>query len=136
MDAPLQPGPRRTVLVLNGYEDVRDLMRFALQEEGFAAVAADVDGALHGGVLKMLLEVHAPVVVVYDVAPPYDRSWLYLEALRSTGPLKNIPLVLTTTNDTRLRQLVAISEPLVEIFGKPTDLGQLVAAVHRAAGPA
>jgi CheY-like chemotaxis protein len=122
--------------VLNGYEDVRDLMRFALQEEGFAAVAADVDEALHGGVLKMLLEVHAPVVVVYDVAPPYDRSWLYLEALRSTGPLKNIPLVLTTTNDMRLRQLVAISEPLLEIFGKPTDLGQLVEAVHRAAGPA
>jgi CheY-like chemotaxis protein len=109
---------------------------FALQDEGFATVAADVDEALRGGVLKMLMDLHAPVVVVYDVAPPYDRSWLSLEALRSTGPLKNIPLVLTTTNDRRLRELVATSEPLVEILGKPTDLGQLVAAVHRAAGPA
>jgi CheY-like chemotaxis protein len=114
---------------------MRDLMRLALQDEGFAAVTADIDEALHGGVLKNLLDLHAPVAVIYDVSPPYDRSWLYLEALRSNGLLRNVPLVLTTTNNERLRELVATSEPVVEIFGKPTDLGELIAAVHRAAGP-
>ena len=111
-------------------------MRIALEDEGFAVVTANVDEVRRGaGDLKALIDAHAPVAVVYDVAPPYDRSWLYLEALRSTGALKGMPLVLTTTNDHRLRELVGTSEPVVEIFGKPSDLGQLVAAVHRAAGP-
>jgi DNA-binding response OmpR family regulator len=111
-----------------------DLMRLVLEQEGFAAVTADPDHARLGEMdLKALLEAHAPVVVVYDVAPPYDRSWLYLEALRTSGLLKGVPIVLTTTNEHRLRELVATSEPVIEVFGKPFDLGELVAAVRRAA---
>jgi CheY-like chemotaxis protein len=134
-DSRLLPGPRHTILVLNGYQDLIDLLRLVLEDAGFAVGSANVDDVRRGEVdLKALVELHVPRVVVYDVSPPYERSWLYLEAMRSTGPLRNVPLVLTTTNEKRLRELVATSEPILEVFGKPFDLGQVVEAVRRAAG--
>jgi len=40
MPTPIQPGPRRTVLVLNRYQDMMDLMRMVIEDEGFAAATA------------------------------------------------------------------------------------------------
>jgi DNA-binding NtrC family response regulator len=132
---PIAPGPRRTVLILNGFQDLLDMMRIALENAGFAVMTGDVDHLRRGHLdLKGIISQYAPVVVVYDVSPPYDRNWMFLEALRSSGPLAGLPLVLTSTNERRLRELVATSEPVIEVFGKPFDLLQLMDAVKRAAG--
>jgi hypothetical protein len=48
--------------------------------------------------------------------------------------LKGRPIVLTTTNEKRLREFVSTSEPVIEIFGKPYDMKEVTAAVRRAAG--
>lgn len=128
------PGPRKLVLVLNGYQDVMEMLRVALEKAGFATVTANVDELRRGaGDLKGLIESHEPSVVIFDLAPPYDHSWVYLESLRTNGPLRGRPLVLTTTNERRVREFVATDEPLIEVFGKPYDIGQVVEAVRRRA---
>lgn len=129
-----QPQARGTVAVLNGLADMVELWRIALEDRGFVVVSAELDDVRRGVVdLKTFLEAHDPIVVVFDVTPPYDRTWQYLNHLRTVGPLKGRRLVLTTTNERRLRELVTTSEAIIEIFGKPFDLAQTVAAVERAA---
>jgi len=125
---------RGTVAVLNGLADMVELWRIALETRGFVVVSAELDDIRRGLTnLKAFMEAHNPKVVIFDVTPPYDRSWQYLDQLRTTGPLKGRKIVLTTTNERRLRELVSTSEPVIEIFGKPFDLELTVAAVERAA---
>jgi DNA-binding NtrC family response regulator len=132
---PLTPGPRQVVLVVNGYQDLMEMLRLSLEFGGFAAVTINVDDVRRARAdLKGLVETHDPAAVIYDVAPPYDHSWVYLESLRTEGPLRGRPIILTTTNERRLREVVKTSEPIVEIFGKPYDIEQVVAAIHRVLG--
>jgi DNA-binding NtrC family response regulator len=124
----------KTVAVLNGLADIVELWRLSLEDRGFIVVSATLDDIRRGGSdLKALIEAHDPCVVIYDITPPYDRSWQYLEHLRTAGPLKGRRLVLTTTNERRVRELIGSQEPIIEIFGKPYDLEQVLAAVERAA---
>jgi DNA-binding NtrC family response regulator len=129
-----QPRARGTVAVLNGLADMVELWRIALETRGFVVVSAELDDIRRGITdLKAFLDAHDPRVVIYDITPPYERSWQYLDQLRTVGPLKGRRLVLTSTNERRLRELVALSEPVIEIFGKPFDLDMTVQAVERAA---
>ena len=125
---------RGTVAVLNGLADMVELWRIALESRGFVVVSAELDDIRRGQTdLRAFLEAHDPKVVIFDITPPYDRSWQYLDQLRRIGPLKGRKIVLTTTNERRLRELVSTSEPVIEIFGKPFDLELTVEAVERAA---
>jgi DNA-binding NtrC family response regulator len=120
--------------VLNGLADMVELWRIALETKGFVVVSAELDDIRRGLTdLKAFMEAHNPKVVIFDITPPYERTWQYLDQLRTTGPLKGRKIVLTTTNERRLRELVSTSETVIEIFGKPFDLELTVAAVERAA---
>ena len=134
-DGPLTPGPRQLVLVINGYQDIMEMLRLALESAGFAAVTINVDEVRRGRAdLRGLVETHDPAAVVYDVAPPYDHSWVYLESLRSTGPLKDRPVIVTTTNVSRVREFVQVQEPVLEIYGKPYVIDQVIDGVRRVLG--
>jgi DNA-binding NtrC family response regulator len=125
---------RGTVAVLNGLADMVELWRIALESRGFVVVSAELDDVRRGLTdLKAFLEAHDPKVIIFDITPPYERSWQYLDQLRRIGPLKGRKIVLTTTNERRLRELVSTSEPVIEVFGKPFDLELTVEAVERAA---
>ena len=50
------------------------------------------------------MEQHKPAAVVIDIAPPYDRSWLFVQHLVSTSPLSGVPAVFTTTNEQHVRE--------------------------------
>ena len=100
-----------------------------------AVISAQADEARRGDVnLQGVVDAHDPAVIVYDVQPPYDINWRYLEGLRTSGAFKGRPVVITTTNEKRLREFVASGEPVIEIFGKPYDMNEVVTAVRRAAG--
>jgi DNA-binding NtrC family response regulator len=127
-------GPRsvRPVLLLNGYEDMVEMLRMTLETAGFPTITGDLDRIRRTmSDLQAVVTAHDPGVVIYDIAPPYDRSWNYLQTLRTQGPLKDRPLVLTTTNERRLREMVSTPEAIIEIFGKPYDSAQVVDAVSR-----
>jgi hypothetical protein len=52
----------------------------------------------------MMRRVTNPVVILWDLAPPYDRNWAFLQLLRTTV-LKGRRLVLTTTNKAQVERL-------------------------------
>jgi hypothetical protein len=75
---------------------------------------------------------HNPRVVIYDIPPPYDRSWLFFEHLRSLPSMKGRKFVLTSTNPQRVQQIAHPDQPVYEIIGKPYDLQMIIDAVRQA----
>jgi DNA-binding NtrC family response regulator len=130
---PSGQSPSRFVLVLNGMKDIVELFRIYLEQDGWSVISATVDEAKRGELdLQALVAAHDPAVVVFDVPPPYDVNWRYLDALRTSGAFVGRAVVVTTTNERRLREFVDTDERLIEVFGKPFDMTEVVKAVRRA----
>ena len=121
------------VAVLNSNDDLVELLRHLLEQAGFITVTGHVDDVRRGQLdLINFVEQHNPNVIVYDLVPPYDRSWNYLYLLRDSEPLRGLPFVLTSVNPKRATEVVGQSEMVYEIVGKPVDLDQIVTAVKEA----
>ncbi len=122
------------VAVFNTSPDVVDMLRLALNMEGFVVVTGmtfDIrDGHLD---LDSFVRTHQPDVIVYDVGLPYDQNWQLCCHIRRRPTVAHIPFVLTSTNAARVRPLTA-DEPVHEIVGKPYDLIELVRILRRICG--
>jgi CheY-like chemotaxis protein len=120
--------------VLNSSEDTVEMLRMYLELEGFIAVSAHVHAIRRGKqtVAEAIAE-HKPAVIIYDVAPPYDRTWTFYKHLRTLEGLKECRWVITSTNPQRVKELAPDSRSLdiLEVIGKPYDLQQIVDAVKR-----
>jgi CheY-like chemotaxis protein len=122
-----------SVAVFNTNDDVVELLRMVIEQAGFAVVTGHIDDIKRGQLdLQTFVEQHDPKVIVYDIGPPYDRSWTFLEHLRNRPPLQGRQFVLTTTNIARVREAVGPAENVFEIVGKPFDLDVIVRAVKEA----
>jgi DNA-binding NarL/FixJ family response regulator len=121
------------VAILNSNDDTVEMLRLMVENEGMVAVSAHVSDLRRGQFdFGGFLAEHDPKVIIYDVPPPYDRSWLFLEHLRALPVTKNRKFVITSTNPTRLQQIANPQEPVLEIIGKPYDLQMIIDAVKKA----
>ena len=124
-----------TVAVFNANEDVVEMLRIVLENAGFVVVSAHVDDIRRGMTnLADFIEEHDPRVIVFDLVPPYDRSWRFVEHLKSAPRMKGRAFVLTSTNAKRAEDLSRGATDIHEILGKPYDLDEVVRAVRGAAG--
>jgi DNA-binding NarL/FixJ family response regulator len=123
------------VAVFNSNDDVVEMLRLALEHAGLVVVSGHIDAIRRGEQrLSDVIEEHDPGVILYDLVPPYDRSWRFLEHLRDTPAMKGRRFVITSTNVARARDIVGTAEHVYEIIGKPYDIDEIVKAVQRAAG--
>lgn len=124
------------IAVFNSSADTVDMLRTALEGQGFHTVSGHI-ADLKKGELDFIdfIEHHRPAVIVYDISPPYETNWTFLRLVRSSKPVQGCRFVLTTTNKPVLDDLVGQTEA-IEIIGKPYDLERVVAAVRSALGDA
>jgi CheY-like chemotaxis protein len=122
------------VAVFNSSDDMVELLRILFERHGFVVVTGHIGQIRRGELdLNSFVEQHKPNVVVYDLVPPYDRQWRFLDHLRQSAPLKNVPFVLSSSNAAATRELSGHDEQIIEVVGRPFEFDALVAAVKRAA---
>jgi len=125
-------GSKPTIAVFNSSSDTVDLLRTALEAEGFQTVVGNIPDVKKGELdLVDFINQHTPAVIVYDISPPYDANWRFLRLVRSSEALQRREFVLTTTNKPALDKLVGDTEAL-EVIGKPYDLRRIIDAVRAA----
>jgi len=126
------PAPA-TVAVVNSNEDVVELLRVALERAGFVVVSAHVDEIRRGRQsLSDLVTAHEPRVLIYDLVPPYDRNWRFLEHLQTAPAMQGRRFIITSANAAAARELSGASADVYEVLGKPYDIDEIVKVVARA----
>jgi len=131
----MTPSTQRLIAVFNSSEDLVELLRIVLEQNGFVVVTGHIDELRHGKIdLRAFVEQYKPSAILYDLIPPYDRHWDFVDYLRTVSPLKGIRFILTSTNAAMARQLAARSEEVIEVFGRPFDLDEIVKVARRVAG--
>lgn len=73
---------------------------------------------------EALMAAFQPDAILLDVGIPYEENWSALQRLRH-DPNITCPVIVTTTNEQALRQLVGVEERIQQVIGKPYDLDQL-----------
>ena len=131
MDA-VERGHSPAVVIINTTPDTVDLLKDVLEKAGFLVVTGYTHDVREGKLdLEMMIRVTNPVVILWDLAPPYDRNWAFLQLLRTTV-LKGRRMVLTTTNKAQVERLIGLDHEVYEVVGKAEDLDAIVRATKEA----
>jgi hypothetical protein len=126
-------GKPEVVAIFNTNDDTVELLRTVIEQAGFVAVSGHVDDIRRGKLdVEEFIGANHPRVILYDIAPPYDRSWNFFEHLRQMPAIRGKHFVITSANVERARELCGTSEQIYEIVGKPYDLERIVKAVKEA----
>src|SRR5687768_14420006 len=121
------------VAVVNTNPDLVRILRGALERVGFIVTIIHIEDIKLAAVdVEAFLRDNNPRVIVYDVAPPYDQNWMFLQHLRTATGFKGRHFVLTTVNSARLHEIVGPEESVYEIVGGEADIGVVVRAVKEA----
>lgn len=127
------------VAVFNSSADVVQLLRTALEEDGYTTATAHVTEIKQGQQdVVEFFERYDPQVVIYDVSLPYAENWTFFKLIRDAQAAQGRAFIVTTPNKHALEETIGDSEAL-ELIGKPYDLRTIldrVAAALRAAGAA
>jgi DNA-binding response OmpR family regulator len=120
-----------TVAVFNSSDDTVEMLALVLEQHGFHVVKGHVTD-VKSGVTDFVNFVakHDPRAIIWDVSPPYDENWKFLQLLRSSDSLDGRCLVVTTTHKQHLDKLANADTGALEIIGKPYDLNLVVKAIQ------
>jgi hypothetical protein len=121
------------VAIINTSDDLVELLKVNIESAGLVVVTihiAEIRAANFD--VDTWLKVHDPRVVVYDVAPPFDKSWRFLDHLRNSPAFVGRRFVLTSPNVTRVHEVVKTDETVYEVVGQEEDIHEIVQAVREA----
>jgi len=126
---PASWGTRRTVLIVEDSDDVRDLFGEVLSAAGWAAVS------VHDGVEAMmyLRSKPAPALILLDMLMPDMDGWQFRRAQLSDPVLAKIPVVVVSCMETVRNSAMGFGA--ISFLSKPVLPEDLLAAVTTACNP-
>jgi len=125
---------RRDILVVEDEADIRKLVRYNLEQEGFALLeAADGEQAL------ALLHKQRPHLVILDLMLPGMNGLEVCRVLRADERLAKLPVLMLTARATEVDKVLGLEIGADDYVTKPFSPRELVARVkallRRAYGP-
>ena len=122
-----------TVAIVNTNPDLVRKLQVSLETAGFVVFVVHVEQIRTAGAdLDGFLRQQDPQVIVYDVAPPFDQNWRFLEHLRHSPGWQQRQFVLTTVDEKRLHEVVGRDETVYEIVGLEEEIDEIIRAVKEA----
>ena len=116
--------PKTKILIVEDEEQVVQLLRYKLQQEGYQALAArdGVEG------LRVCQEQH-PDLVLLDVMLPRMNGW---EACRRIREFSDVPIIMLTARGTEQEKVRGLNLGADDYLTKPFSLAELIARVQAA----
>ncbi len=121
----------RRILLVDDYVEVRDAVREALEERGYAVVEA-----AHGQQALHYLVSHAPGAVdliVLDLVMPVMDGWQFLRVASNYVGLMRIPVVIVSGHPPRLNQ--TNHRGVIGVLHAPYEMRELIALVAAGLSP-
>ena len=121
--------------IINTSPDTVEMLRIVLEQAGFVVVTAYTHELRALQVdIESIVRQYQPKLIIYDIAPPYEKNWREFITTSCMPALKGINFIVTTTNAKHVKDVAGQDRQVFEIGGKPYDLDILVEAVKEAAG--
>jgi phosphate regulon transcriptional regulator PhoB len=125
---------RKKILIVEDEKDIRDLVRYHLEQEGFSVLEAD-----EGELALALVRRERPVLVVLDVLLPGMSGLDICRAIRLDEESARVPIVMLTARAAEVDKVVGLEMGADDYVTKPFSPRELVARVkaviRRALGP-
>lgn len=109
-----------TVLVVEDEEELREMMRDALEMNGYTVVTADEGQAA----LDALERIEKVCLVLLDLLMPGMSGWEFFEKMRARPELASVPVVVHSSAPSRAPAGVT------RVLQKPMDLERLLLVVR------
>lgn len=111
---------RKRVLVIDDDLPLRGMLAAALDKHGFQVLLAG-DGA-EG---QRALTIHKPDVVLLDLAMPDVNGWDFLQRLKESGHLGQVPIIVVSAH-LRIEPQAVLQMGVSAILPKPFNLPELI----------
>ncbi len=114
-----------TILIVDDSDFILHLLETVFSTEGFRARVAS------SGLSAIAMAwAETPDVVLLDVRMPKTDGWHVLRALRSHGPTRDVPVVVTSTDDHAIGDTLAAARGAQAYVAKPFSPSDLVSRVR------
>ena len=112
------PEHSASVLLVEDDKDIRDAVSAVLEAEGYTVITAG-----NGQEALAALERGQPCVVLLDLMMPVMNGWDFMEEVKKSRRLADLPVVVVSAYSERK------AEGVRRVLKKPLDVNQLLAAV-------
>jgi two-component system alkaline phosphatase synthesis response regulator PhoP len=125
---------KKKILVVEDEKDVRDLVRYNLEQEGFNVLEAE-DGEL----ALSLVRRERPALVILDIMLPGMSGLDVCRVIRHDGEIARVPVLMLTAKAAEVDKIVGLEVGADDYVTKPFSPRELMARVkavlRRAHGP-
>ena len=120
------------VAVINTNDDLVNVLREALMEQGLSVVTGHIRDIKSGRLdFAEFLRAHNPSVIIYDISVPYEDNWTFFQTLKQLPDAAHREFVVTTVNRRVLQRRVGPVDVIEIQGGRADDLDPVVEAVVR-----
>lgn len=116
---------QHTVLIVEDEEDLRELMRQALEMKGYAVITAAEGQAA----LDRIAEIDRLCLVLLDLVMPGMNGWEFYDKLRERPELASVPVIVHSSSPTNAPKGVT------RVIAKPLMLDGLLSVVRQFCSP-
>ena len=116
--------PKRKVLIIEDEKDIRDLVRYHLETEGFTVLeASDGEVSLH------LAATERPALIILDLMLPGLSGLEVCRTLRAQDKLATVPILMLTARAAEVDKVLGLEMGADDYMTKPFSPRELVARI-------